>query len=125
MKQIGKTAEGGAGTQTGTGKKAGWLRRHRKLAILLAILLAVALIVAVGWGIVRRSLPGAGQLAAPSETSAASFIRTATLTRGTLDDSVSATGSVASGNVSSVTPTVQNATVNQGAAAGSYDFTVL
>ena len=112
MKQIGKAAEGGAGA-TGTEKRPGWLRRHRKLAVFLAILLAVALIVTVGWLIVRRSLPGAGRMEMPSASTASSFIRTTTLTRGTLDDSVSATGSVASGNVSSVTSTVQNATVKE------------
>ncbi len=99
-------------TESAAGEKTGWLRRHRGLVILLAILLAVALVVGIGWAVVSRGLPGAGRFETQT-TGTASFIRTTTLTRGSLNDTVSATGNVSSGNVSSVTSTVQNATIKE------------
>ncbi|MBQ8647890.1 MAG: biotin/lipoyl-binding protein, partial [Oscillospiraceae bacterium] len=76
-------------------RAAAFIGRHKKLFILLAVLLAAGIFVAV------RVLPARTSLAEMSE--GITFVRTTTLRKTTLENSVSATGTVESANVSSVT----------------------
>lgn len=83
----------------------GWFKRHKAIRILTVSVLALAVVVGGVWYFLRGKLQGTGKTAA----AAASFIRTATLQKGTLSDTVSATGTVESANVSSVTTTLNYA----------------
>ena len=76
------------------GAAAAFAGRHKKAVILLA-LLAIAAAAAAFLLSRRPSLPAAAQTG--------SYVRTVTLSRGTLEDSISATGTVESAQVSTVT----------------------
>lgn len=79
--------------KTGLGRLAGWAGRHKKVLIALA----VALVLAVGAGAWKlRARPAA-------LTQTVEYVRTVTLSLGSLDDVVSATGTVESADVSTVT----------------------
>lgn len=81
----------------GAGQLKGFLRRHKKGAVLLAAALCAA--GALGaWRAAGR--PAAGM---PSPPAGASYVRTVTLARTTLENSVSASGTVESVQVSIVT----------------------
>lgn len=79
--------------KAGLSRLGGWAGRHKKLLIALAILVVLAGGLAV-WKL--RARP-----AATGQT--VEYVRTATLSRGSLDDVVSATGTVESADVSTVT----------------------
>lgn len=86
----------------------GWAGRHKKLVILLVLLLAAAVLAV-------RIFMGRGRAAAAA--AGYSFVRTTTLEKTTLSDSVSVTGTVQSGEEASVTvadgaKTYKVATVN-------------
>lgn len=81
----------------GAGRLKGLIRRHKKGAVLLAAALCAA--GALGaWRLAGR--PAAGM---PSSPAGASYVRTVTLARTTLENSVSASGTVESVQVSTVT----------------------
>lgn len=79
--------------KAGLSRLGGWAGRHKKLLIALAILVVLAGGLAV-WKL--RARP-----AATGQT--IEYVRTVTLSRGSLDDVVSATGTVESADVSTVT----------------------
>lgn len=81
----------------GAGQLKGFLRRHKKGAVLLAAALCAAGTLGV-WRAAGR--PAAGM---PSPPAGASYVRTVTLARTTLENSVSASGTVESVQVSTVT----------------------
>ena len=78
--------------KAGLSRVGGWVGRHKKPLIVLAILVVLAGGLAV-WKL--RARPAAGQTI--------EYVRTVTLSRGSLDDVVSATGTVESADVSTVT----------------------
>lgn len=78
--------------KAGLSRVGGWAGRHKKPLIVLAILVVLAGGLAV-WKL--RARPAAGQTI--------EYVRTVTLSRGSLDDVVSATGTVESADVSTVT----------------------
>ena len=78
-------------TQTRRGP-LGWVKRHKKLTIFLVIVLVVALVLV-------NVLGKTGKAAADSYQ----FVRTTVLTKTTLSDTVSVTGTVKSGSSASVT----------------------
>ena len=94
--------------KAGLSRLGGWAGRHKKLLIALAILVVLAGGLAV-WKL--RARP-----AATGQT--IEYVRTVTLSRGSLDDVVSATGTVESADVSTVTTelkyTVQEVLVSVG-----------
>lgn len=71
-----------------------FIGRHKKLAIALAIVL-VAVVAFFAW---RSSVPAMGNL-----PGTINYVRTVTLSKGSLDESISASGTVASNDVSNVT----------------------
>ncbi|MCD7722968.1 MAG: efflux RND transporter periplasmic adaptor subunit [Clostridiales bacterium] len=74
------------------GRLKNWVKKHRLLTALIALILVAAIVA------------GAVLLAnSNSSTTAYSYIRTTTLTKGTLEESIAATGSVESSATSSVT----------------------
>ena len=79
--------------KAGLSRLGGWAGRHKKLLIALAILVVLAGGLAV-WKL-RARPAAAGQTI--------EYVRTVTLSRGSLDDVVSATGTVESADVSTVT----------------------
>ncbi len=79
--------------KTGLGRLGHWAGRHKKIGIALAVVLVLAA-GAFAWKARARS-------AAPGQT--VEYVRTVTLSRGSLDDVVSATGTVESADVSTVT----------------------
>ena len=70
-----------------------WFKRHKKLTIFLVILLLILAFV----------LSQLGRTAAASKALTYQFVRTTTLQKTSLTDSVSVTGTVASGSTASVT----------------------
>lgn len=74
---------GGIIMKAGKEKKKGFIRRHKVLTVIIAVVLAAAIAVT---GLVLGTKKSSG--------TAYSFIRTTTLVRGTLEDTVSATGTV-------------------------------
>ena len=79
--------------KTGLGRLGHWAGRRKKIGIALAVVLVLAA-GAFAWKARARS-------AAPGQT--VEYVRTVTLSRGSLDDVVSATGTVESADVSTVT----------------------
>lgn len=79
--------------KAGFGRVGGWAGRHKKLLIALVVLVVLAGGLAV-WKL-RARPAAAGQTI--------EYVRTVTLSRGSLDDVVSATGTVESADVSTVT----------------------
>lgn len=79
-------------TQTRRGP-LGWVKRHKKLTIFLAILLVAALVLVNVLGKTDKAAAGSYQ-----------FVRTTVLTKTTLSDTVSVTGTVKAGSSASVTP---------------------
>ena len=71
----------------------GWVKRHKKLTIFLVVVLVVALIIVNVMGKVGKA----------AAASSYQFVRTTVLTKTTLSDSVSVTGTVKSGSSASVT----------------------
>lgn len=86
-------------------------QRRRVWLWVLAVLLTAVLIAGIGWVMLRRSIPGMRR--SDGQDTQTSFIRTVTLTRGTLDNVISATGTVGSANVSTVTSAMQNGTISE------------
>ena len=74
------------------GRLGGWFKRHKKFTALLVVLALAA-------AIVLRFLPQKGA----AQGSTVSFVRTTTLQKTSLENSVSTTGTVESANVSTVT----------------------
>lgn len=74
------------------GRLGGWFKQHKKFTALLVVLALVA-------AIVLRFLPQKGA----AQGSTVSFVRTTTLQKTSLENSVSTTGTVESANVSTVT----------------------
>lgn len=74
------------------GRLGGWFKQHKKFAALLVVLALAA-------AIVLRFLPQKGA----AQGSTVSFVRTTTLQKTSLENSVSTTGTVESANVSTVT----------------------
>ena len=69
----------------------GWVKKHRRICVLiLAVLVAAGIF---GWGRLRAARQTGGGISY-------SFIRTTILQKGSLENSVSATGTVVSNNVS-------------------------
>lgn len=69
-----------------------WIKRHKVLFVLAVVILTVGIFVGI-------KLLGAN---AQADKAVYSFVRTTTLTKGNLDDAVSATGTVGSANTSTV-----------------------
>ncbi len=86
-----KNGLGGAARRLG-----GWAGRHRLVCVL--ILAAVLAAAVFGWSRLRAARPAQASY---------SFIRTTTLQKSSLENSVSATGTIASNDVSSVTTSLQ------------------
>ena len=78
-------------TQTRRGP-LGWVKRHKKLTIFLVILLVAALILVNVLGKTDKAVADSYQ-----------FVRTTVLTKTTLSDTVSVTGTVKAGSSASVT----------------------
>ena len=78
-------------TQTRRGP-LGWVKRHKKLTIFLAIVLVAALVLVNVLGKTDKAATGSYQ-----------FVRTTVLTKTTLSDTVSVTGTVKAGSSASVT----------------------
>ncbi len=74
------------------GRLGGWFKQHKKFTVLLVVLALAA-------AIVLRFLPQKGA----AQGSTVSFVRTTTLQKTSLENSVSTTGTVESANVSTVT----------------------
>lgn len=74
------------------GRLGGWFKQHKKFAALLVVLALAA-------AIILRFLPQKGA----AQGSTVSFVRTTTLQKTSLENSVSTTGTVESANVSTVT----------------------
>ena len=82
----------------GARRLGSWVKRHRLACVL--ILAAVAVAAFWGFGRLRAAQPAAAGY---------SFIRTTTLQKSSLENSVSATGTVASSDVSNVTTSLKYA----------------
>lgn len=93
----GPLAQLGGAAGRGAGRLRGFIRRHKKGAVLLAAALCAAGALGL-WRAAGR--PAAGM---PSPPEGASYVRTVTLARTTLENSVSASGTVESVQVSTVT----------------------
>ena len=76
-----------------TKKKKGFIKRHKVLSVLIALILVVAIVFGV--------LFATGTFS--DETSSYSYIRTTTLAKGSLEDSISSTGTIQSAKTSNVT----------------------
>lgn len=74
------------------GRLKGFIKKHKLLSAVIAIVLVVA-IVATGFALSKKG----------SDTKSYSFVRTTTLTKGTLEDMITATGTIKSASTSSVT----------------------
>ena len=74
------------------GRLGGWFKQHKKFTALLVVLALAA-------AILLRFLPQRGA----AQGSTVSFVRTTTLQKTSLENSVSTTGTVESANVSTVT----------------------
>lgn len=81
--------------KTALGRVGGSLGRHKKALIAAVLILAVAV---AGLWYFRMRRP-----ALPAEAQGGSYVRTVTLQKGNLDDSISASGTVESSDVSNVT----------------------
>ncbi len=90
---------GSTGDQKGL---RGWMRRHRVISGILIGILVIVLVVAAAFFVLRARMQKTVK-SFTGQMSQTSFIRTTTLSKGTLSDTVSATGTVESSNVSSVT----------------------
>jgi len=77
------------------GRVGGCLKRHKKALVIVVLILLIA---AVGLWYFRLRRP-----ALPAAAKGGSYVRTVTLQKGTLDDSISASGTVESSDVSNVT----------------------
>ena len=74
------------------GRLKAFIKKHKILSIIIAVVLVIA-IVAAGFGFKNKS----------SNTQSYSFIRTTTLAKGTLEDTITATGTIKSASTSNVT----------------------
>lgn len=84
--------------KAGVGRLGKFAAAHKKALALLALLLAAGAAILIWRGRAGRGLPVSGTAAGGK-----SYVRTVTLQKGTLDDSISASGTVASDDVSNVT----------------------
>lgn len=82
--------------KTALGRVGGCLGRHKKALIAVVLILVLA---AAGLWYFRLRRP----VALPAAAQGGSYVRTVTLQKGTLDDSISASGTVESSDVSNVT----------------------
>ena len=74
------------------GRLKAFIKKHKVLSIIIALVLVIA-IVAGGFGLKNKN----------SDSQSYSFIRTTTLAKGTLEDTISAKGTIQSANTSNVT----------------------
>lgn len=81
--------------KTALGRVGGSLGRHKKALIAAVLILAVAVVGLWYFRMRRPAMPAAAQ--------GGSYVRTVTLQKGNLDDSISASGTVESSDVSNVT----------------------
>jgi len=72
-----------------------FIKKHKVLTIIISIVLVLAIVLGCVFGLKGKS-----------SSASYSFIRTTTLQKGTLEDSISATGTVSSANTSKVTTTL-------------------
>ncbi len=90
--EIVDDAEGTESTPKKKGRLKNWIKRHKFLSALIIIIIIVIIIVAA------VLIANANR-----QTTVYSYIRTTTLSKGTLEDSISASGTVSSAETSSVT----------------------
>ena len=81
--------------KSAVGRVGGCLNRHKKALVIVVLLLLIA---AVGLWYFKLRRP-----ALPTAAKSGSYVRTVTLQKGTLDDSISASGTVEGSDVSNVT----------------------
>lgn len=81
--------------KSAVGRVGGCLNRHKKALVIVVLILLIA---AVGLWYFKLRRP-----ALPTAAKSGSYVRTVTLQKGTLDDSISASGTVESSDVSNVT----------------------
>ena len=84
--------KGAFARKDGTPGGKNWFARHKKLTVLLVVVIAAAIII---FRLLTRAIPASG--------TTYQYVRTTTLTKTSLEDSVTVTGTVASGREASVT----------------------
>lgn len=110
-----ETSEEPAPRRPGFGKRlGGWMGRHKKLLIFVVVLAVVA------GGVFAFVVRPRMMMKAQSQNQNVAFIRTTTLQKTSLSDSISSSGLVASSNVSTVTTNLNASVKTVEVAVGDY-----